>query len=176
MEIINLNEAQFLSSLKQGRRVIDRTLSKMDKDDVQFPGKATRRRSQVPEVWSSSPGHVSKTGPMRVIFSLRSIVIVGFSCNSQGTKIAKQCHSCTQTGLSVLGQVARQPSYLLMFCMLNIFFCHPAAVAWSLHRNLGFPLDLIELMLEERDMTMDKLGVEKLTAAQEKVSASWCVV
>lgn len=39
MEIINVNEAQFLSSLKQGRRVIDRTLNKMDRDAVEFPGK-----------------------------------------------------------------------------------------------------------------------------------------
>uniref|UniRef100_A0A3B4DBF5 Alanine--tRNA ligase n=1 Tax=Pygocentrus nattereri TaxID=42514 RepID=A0A3B4DBF5_PYGNA len=79
--IINVNEAQFLSSLKQGRRVIDRTLSKMDRDAVNFP----------------------------------------------------------------------------------------AAVAWSLHRNLGFPLDLIDLMLEERNMVANfntlviKTGAASLT-------------
>lgn len=39
MEIVNVNEAQFLSSLKQGRRVIDRTLNKMDRNTVEFPGK-----------------------------------------------------------------------------------------------------------------------------------------
>lgn len=38
MEIVNVNEAQFLSSLKQGRRVIDRTLNKMDGSAVEFPG------------------------------------------------------------------------------------------------------------------------------------------
>ncbi|KAL6461891.1 hypothetical protein MHYP_G00300360 [Metynnis hypsauchen] len=83
MEIINVNEAQFLSSLKQGRRVIDRTLSKMDRDAVNFP----------------------------------------------------------------------------------------AAVAWSLHRNLGFPLDLIDLMLEERNMAVDKRGVEQLAAEQEQLQS-----
>ncbi|XP_036421007.1 alanine--tRNA ligase, mitochondrial [Colossoma macropomum] len=83
MEIINVNEAQFLSSLKQGRRVIDRTLSKMDRDAVKFP----------------------------------------------------------------------------------------AAVAWSLHRNLGFPLDLIDLMLEERNMAVDKRGVEQLAAQQEQLQS-----
>ncbi|XP_017568710.2 alanine--tRNA ligase, mitochondrial [Pygocentrus nattereri] len=83
MEIINVNEAQFLSSLKQGRRVIDRTLSKMDRDAVNFP----------------------------------------------------------------------------------------AAVAWSLHRNLGFPLDLIDLMLEERNMAVDKHGVEQLAAEQEQLQS-----
>ncbi|KAM9493386.1 alanine--tRNA ligase, mitochondrial isoform 1-T1 [Clarias gariepinus] len=80
MEIINVNEAQFLSSLKQGRRVIDRTLNKMDR----------------------------KTD-------------------------------------------------------------FPAAVAWSLHRSLGFPLDLIDLMLEERSMTVDKPGLERLAAEHEKL-------
>ncbi|XP_072527226.1 alanine--tRNA ligase, mitochondrial isoform X2 [Salminus brasiliensis] len=81
MEIINVNEAQFLSSLNQGRRVIDRTLSKLDRDAVEFP----------------------------------------------------------------------------------------AAVAWSLHRNLGFPLDLIDLMLEERHMTVDKHGLDQLAAEEEKL-------
>ncbi|MCJ8747525.1 hypothetical protein PDJAM_G00154530 [Pangasius djambal] len=83
MEIVNANEAQFLSSLKQGRRVIDRTLDKMDRSAVEFP----------------------------------------------------------------------------------------AAVAWSLHRNLGFPLDLIDLMLEERSMPVDKRGVERLAAEHEKLQS-----
>ncbi|KAB5526124.1 hypothetical protein PHYPO_G00148150 [Pangasianodon hypophthalmus] len=83
VEIVNANEAQFLSSLKQGRRVIDRTLNKMDRSDVEFP----------------------------------------------------------------------------------------AAVAWSLHRNLGFPLDLIDLMLEERSMSVDKRGVERLAAEHEKLQS-----
>ncbi|XP_017314348.1 alanine--tRNA ligase, mitochondrial [Ictalurus punctatus] len=83
MEIVNVNEAQFLSSLKQGRRVIDRTLNKMDGSAVEFP----------------------------------------------------------------------------------------ASVAWSLHRNLGFPLDLVDLMLEERGMTVDKRGVERLAAEREKLQS-----
>uniref|UniRef100_A0A4W4HR28 Alanine--tRNA ligase n=1 Tax=Electrophorus electricus TaxID=8005 RepID=A0A4W4HR28_ELEEL len=78
--IININETQFLASLRQGRRVIDRTLSKMDRDDE-----------------------------------------------------------------------------------------FPAPVAWALHHNLGFPLDLIYLMLEERSATLDRLGLERLAARQEKV-------
>uniref|UniRef100_A0A4W4HSH6 Alanine--tRNA ligase n=1 Tax=Electrophorus electricus TaxID=8005 RepID=A0A4W4HSH6_ELEEL len=75
VEIININETQFLASLRQGRRVIDRTLSKMDRDDE-----------------------------------------------------------------------------------------FPAPVAWALHHNLGFPLDLIYLMLEERSATLDRLGLERLAA------------
>ncbi|TSK67236.1 Alanine--tRNA ligase, mitochondrial [Bagarius yarrelli] len=83
MEIINVNEEQFLSSLKQGRRVIERTLKKMDVKAVEFP----------------------------------------------------------------------------------------AAVAWSLHRNLGFPLDLIDLMLEERGMSVDKDGIKRLAAEHDELQS-----
>ncbi|KAI1897017.1 hypothetical protein AGOR_G00100870 [Albula goreensis] len=82
MDIVNENEEQFLSSLRQGRRVIDRTLQKMGGTHV-FPG----------------------------------------------------------------------------------------SVAWSLHRNLGFPLDLIGLMLEERGVAMDTETLEKLAAEDEKLRA-----
>uniref|UniRef100_A0A671MSB4 Alanine--tRNA ligase n=1 Tax=Sinocyclocheilus anshuiensis TaxID=1608454 RepID=A0A671MSB4_9TELE len=81
MDLINQNEVQFLSSLKQGRRVIDRTLSNMDKDSAVFP----------------------------------------------------------------------------------------ASVAWSLHRNLGFPLDLIDLMLEEKGKMVDKKEMTVLEDEYEKV-------
>ncbi|XP_041107940.1 alanine--tRNA ligase, mitochondrial isoform X1 [Polyodon spathula] len=73
MDIITDNEVAFLSSLKQGRRVIDRTLQKMENSRV-----------------------------------------------------------------------------------------FPVGVAWSLHRNLGFPLDLLGLMLEERGVAMDTEGLDKL--------------
>ncbi|MBN3309203.1 SYAM protein, partial [Amia calva] len=82
MDIINDNEAQFLSSLQQGRRVIDRTLLKMDDGKV-FPG----------------------------------------------------------------------------------------AVAWALHRNLGFPLDLIGLMLEERGVSMDTETLNKLALENAKLQS-----
>ncbi|KTG34741.1 hypothetical protein cypCar_00037266 [Cyprinus carpio] len=81
MDLINQNEAQFLSSLKQGRRVIDRTLSNMDKDLAVFP----------------------------------------------------------------------------------------ASVAWSLHRNLGFPLDLIDLMLEEKGKMVDKKEMAVLEDEYERL-------
>ncbi|XP_067875804.1 alanine--tRNA ligase, mitochondrial-like isoform X3 [Heterodontus francisci] len=38
----------------------------------------------------------------------------------------------------------------------------PVDVAWSLHRNLGFPLDLIGLMLEEKAVTMDTAALDQL--------------
>uniref|UniRef100_A0A674DUX5 Alanine--tRNA ligase n=1 Tax=Salmo trutta TaxID=8032 RepID=A0A674DUX5_SALTR len=81
MDIINENEAQFLSSLKQGRRVIDRTLQRLEKNDTLFP---------VP-------------------------------------------------------------------------------VAWSLHRNLGFPLDLIGLMLEEQGLSVDQRALDVLAIENEKL-------
>ncbi|XP_043543313.1 alanine--tRNA ligase, mitochondrial isoform X4 [Chiloscyllium plagiosum] len=73
MDTINENEAAFLSSLHRGRRIIDRTLQKMD--------------------------------------------------NSQS---------------------------------------FPVDVAWSLHRNLGFPLDLISLMLEEKAVNVDTEALRQL--------------
>ncbi|KAJ8246477.1 hypothetical protein GJAV_G00268250 [Gymnothorax javanicus] len=43
----------------------------------------------------------------------------------------------------------------------------PGSVAWALHRNLGFPLDLIGLMLEEKGVAIDMEAVDHL-AAEEK--------
>ena len=45
----------------------------------------------------------------------------------------------------------------------------PAHVAWSLHRNLGFPIDLIKLMLEERGVTVDEKQLDELATDNEKV-------
>ncbi|XP_075719628.1 alanine--tRNA ligase, mitochondrial [Rhinoderma darwinii] len=47
----------------------------------------------------------------------------------------------------------------------------PVGVAWSLHRNLGFPLDLIGLMLEERGFSLDKAALEQLAVeeAEKKI-------
>ena len=56
-----------------------------------------------------------------------------------------------------------------LYVGFKLWSCSTAAVAWSLHRNLGFPLDLIDLMLEERNMAVDKRGVEQLAAQQEQV-------
>lgn len=49
-------------------------------------------------------------------------------------------------------------------------FCTKASVAWSLHRNLGFPLDLIDLMLEERGKMVDKKEMKVLEDEYEKVT------
>ncbi|KAJ1147864.1 hypothetical protein NDU88_000708 [Pleurodeles waltl] len=42
----------------------------------------------------------------------------------------------------------------------------PGDVAWSLYRDLGFPLDLIGLMLEEKGVTMDSAALEQLAQAE----------
>ncbi|XP_043916877.1 alanine--tRNA ligase, mitochondrial isoform X2 [Protopterus annectens] len=44
----------------------------------------------------------------------------------------------------------------------------PVDVAWSLHRNLGFPLDLIGLMLEERGIAFDTEALDRLAAEDAK--------
>ncbi|XP_030051619.1 alanine--tRNA ligase, mitochondrial isoform X2 [Microcaecilia unicolor] len=38
----------------------------------------------------------------------------------------------------------------------------PVDVAWSLHRNLGFPLDLISLMLEEKSVGLNSAALDQL--------------
>ncbi|XP_031154389.1 alanine--tRNA ligase, mitochondrial isoform X1 [Sander lucioperca] len=47
----------------------------------------------------------------------------------------------------------------------------PAAVAWSLHRDLGFPLDLVDLMLEERGVQVDRPELDRLIAQNQKVKS-----
>ncbi|XP_051939885.1 alanine--tRNA ligase, mitochondrial isoform X2 [Hippocampus zosterae] len=47
----------------------------------------------------------------------------------------------------------------------------PASVACSLHRDLGFPLDLVELMLDEKGVAVDRREVERLVASQRKVTS-----
>lgn len=46
----------------------------------------------------------------------------------------------------------------------------PADVAWSLHRSLGFPLDLVGLMLDEKAVTMDTEGLERLAKEEAEHS------
>uniref|UniRef100_A0A8P4KQH0 Alanine--tRNA ligase n=1 Tax=Dicentrarchus labrax TaxID=13489 RepID=A0A8P4KQH0_DICLA len=48
----------------------------------------------------------------------------------------------------------------------------PASVAWSLHRDLGFPLDLVDLMLEERGVQVDRQELDRLIAENHKVKHS----
>lgn len=45
-------------------------------------------------------------------------------------------------------------------------------VAWSLHRNLGFPLDLIGLMLEEQGLSVDQRALDVLAIENEKVTTA----
>lgn len=41
-----------------------------------------------------------------------------------------------------------------------------------MHRNLGFPLDLVDLMLEERGVQVDRQELDRLMAENQKVRAS----
>lgn len=47
----------------------------------------------------------------------------------------------------------------------------PASVAWSLHRDLGFPLDLVDLMLEESGVRVDCQELDRLIAENQKASS-----
>lgn len=50
--------------------------------------------------------------------------------------------------------------------------CVSAAVVWSLHRDLGFPLDLVDLMLEERGFRVDHQELDTLIS-ESKVCVLW---
>uniref|UniRef100_A0A4W3JGH3 Alanine--tRNA ligase n=1 Tax=Callorhinchus milii TaxID=7868 RepID=A0A4W3JGH3_CALMI len=45
----------------------------------------------------------------------------------------------------------------------------PVDVAWSLYQNLGFPLDLISVMLEERGVRLDSAGLEQREREETEV-------
>ncbi|NXI49420.1 SYAM protein, partial [Chloroceryle aenea] len=47
----------------------------------------------------------------------------------------------------------------------------PAEVAWSLYANLGFPLDLIDLMLEEKGISLDSAAFNELALEDAKRKA-----
>uniref|UniRef100_A0A8C9EZX8 alanine--tRNA ligase n=1 Tax=Pavo cristatus TaxID=9049 RepID=A0A8C9EZX8_PAVCR len=47
----------------------------------------------------------------------------------------------------------------------------PAEVAWSLYGNLGFPLDLIDLMLEEKGIRLDSAAFNELVLEDAKRKA-----
>lgn len=55
------------------------------------------------------------------------------------------------------------------FCSLS-----SAEVAWSLSLagNLGIPLDLVELMLEEKGVQLDAAGLEELTQKEAQVQTA----
>lgn len=48
-------------------------------------------------------------------------------------------------------------------------FCLTAEVAWSLYGSLGFPLDLIHLMLEEKGISLDSAAFNELALEDAKV-------
>lgn len=47
----------------------------------------------------------------------------------------------------------------------------PASVAWSLHRDLGFPLDLVDLMLEDTGVQVDHQELERLMEEHRQARA-----
>lgn len=111
MNIINENEAQFLSSLQRGSRLIQRTLRDQDYRHGVFPGQDYKHG----------------------LFS--------------GQLLFHRPHLC-------------------------VCVCVSAAVAWSLHRDLGFPLDLVDLMLEERGFRVDHQELDTLIS-ESKVCILW---
>uniref|UniRef100_A0A7N8WXK6 Alanine--tRNA ligase n=1 Tax=Mastacembelus armatus TaxID=205130 RepID=A0A7N8WXK6_9TELE len=53
--------------------------------------------------------------------------------------------------------------------LMSVCVTASASVAWSLHRDLGFPLDLVDLMLEERGVQVDRQELDRLITESHKV-------
>ncbi|XP_061843943.1 alanine--tRNA ligase, mitochondrial [Nerophis lumbriciformis] len=70
--------------------------------------------------------------------------------------------SSLQQGSNLIGRTLRM--------MQDTHQLFPAAVAWSLHRDLGFPLDLVDLMLEERGVLVDRQQLDLLMAQNHKAA------
>ncbi|XP_034044322.1 alanine--tRNA ligase, mitochondrial [Thalassophryne amazonica] len=47
----------------------------------------------------------------------------------------------------------------------------PVTVAWSLHRDLGFPLDLVDLILEDTGLRVDQQELQQLITSSQKVAS-----
>ncbi|XP_023809293.1 alanine--tRNA ligase, mitochondrial isoform X3 [Oryzias latipes] len=47
----------------------------------------------------------------------------------------------------------------------------PASLAWTLHRDLGFPLDLVDMMLEERGVQVNRQDLDRLLLENQKVAS-----
>ncbi|KAM9314302.1 alanine--tRNA ligase, mitochondrial [Pholidichthys leucotaenia] len=47
----------------------------------------------------------------------------------------------------------------------------PASVAWTLNRDLGFPLDLVDLILEEKGVRVDRQELDQIMAQNHKASS-----
>lgn len=58
---------------------------------------------------------------------------------------------------------------LSVFTLSSCPFCLTAEVAWSLYGSLGFPLDLIDLMLEEKGISLDSAAFNELALEDAKV-------
>ncbi|XP_026179689.1 alanine--tRNA ligase, mitochondrial isoform X3 [Mastacembelus armatus] len=68
----------------------------------------------------------------------------------------------------------QQGSRLILRTLNSVDYKHgvfPASVAWSLHRDLGFPLDLVDLMLEERGVQVDRQELDRLITESHKVAS-----
>lgn len=46
-----------------------------------------------------------------------------------------------------------------------------ASLAWTLHRDLGFPLDLVDMMLEERGVQVNRQDLDRLLLENQKVTS-----
>ncbi|XP_060100827.1 alanine--tRNA ligase, mitochondrial [Heteronotia binoei] len=71
--------------------------------------------------------------------------------------------SCLLQGRRIINRTVQQVNHSKVF---------PVEVAWGLYRNLGFPLDLIALMLEEKGIQLDIAALDQLAQEDAERKAS----
>ena len=77
-------------------------------------------------------------------------------------ELSKKC----QKGSKVFQKNVDILSLIFRFSNHNFFFVVlPGDIAWRLYDTYGFPIDLTQLMSEERGMTVDLEAYEKAKAA-----------
>uniref|UniRef100_A0A8C9TV34 Alanine--tRNA ligase n=1 Tax=Scleropages formosus TaxID=113540 RepID=A0A8C9TV34_SCLFO len=104
------------------------------------------------EVLKSTPGSLSKLVPT-VVHILSGIA------NDEGLS---QFLSSLKQGRRVIDRTLQNMNGSTVF---------PGSVAWSLHCHLGFPLDLLRLMVEEKGVAMDTEALDRLALENKKVRA-----
>uniref|UniRef100_A0A8C9SDX1 Alanine--tRNA ligase n=1 Tax=Scleropages formosus TaxID=113540 RepID=A0A8C9SDX1_SCLFO len=113
------------------------------------------------EVLKSTPGSLSKLVPTVVHIlvsrptSLRDRHLSVYSTVAQFLSSLKQ-------GRRVIDRTLQNMNGSTVF---------PGSVAWSLHCHLGFPLDLLRLMVEEKGVAMDTEALDRLALENKKVRA-----
>uniref|UniRef100_A0AAQ5Z2T0 Alanine--tRNA ligase n=1 Tax=Amphiprion ocellaris TaxID=80972 RepID=A0AAQ5Z2T0_AMPOC len=90
-------------------------------------------------------------------------------------------HNPRRSAIPSLFFMSKKLNHSCQNCVLSVSnpdsaLLSPASVAWSLHRDLGFPLDLVDLMLEDRGVQVDRQELDRIIAENHKAGADLSVM